>query len=314
MLIGSQVDTDDDDADSALGSAMPNSSMSATTSIYNFVEEFGRTFHKYKEGKYFLPNDEVGSTRGVCMTVLDWKLYLAPIDSPNRVLDIGTGTGIWAIEFADQHPECDILGTDLSPIQPEYVPANCRFEIDDAEDEWVFTHKFDYIHGRYLCAFLSDCPKLFTSIYDNLNPGGWVEFMETLIYFQSQDGTLEGTALQRWNRLLLEGIRNMGRNAQSCMKYKKWMEEAGFQNVEERKFIVPTFPWAKGRKNKELGALQMANNLNGVYGLTITVFTKGLGWQKEEVEVFLAGVRSDMQDKNIHAYITLMCIYGQKPS
>lgn len=29
------------------------------------------------------------------------KLYLAPIDRPHRVLDIGTGTGIWAIEFGE---------------------------------------------------------------------------------------------------------------------------------------------------------------------------------------------------------------------
>jgi hypothetical protein len=97
----------------------------------------------------------------------------------------------------------------------------------------------------------------------------------------------------------------MGRNALACMKYKKWMLDAGFQNIEEKKFVVPAFPWAKGKKNKELGALQMANNLNGVYGLTVTVFTKGLGWTKEEIEVFLADVRRDMTDKDIHSYITM---------
>lgn len=34
--------------------------------------------------------------------VLDGKLHLAPIGkSPQRVLDLGTGTGIWAIDFAE---------------------------------------------------------------------------------------------------------------------------------------------------------------------------------------------------------------------
>jgi len=30
---------------------------------------------------------------------LDNQLYLAPLDNPQKVLDIATGTGIWAIEF-----------------------------------------------------------------------------------------------------------------------------------------------------------------------------------------------------------------------
>jgi hypothetical protein len=44
------------------------------------------------------------------------------------------------------------------------------------------------------------------NIYDNLNPGGYVEFMESPILFQSVDSSLEGTALKKWNDLLLEGI------------------------------------------------------------------------------------------------------------
>ena len=50
------------------------------------------------------------------------KLYLAPIADKmkGRVLDLGTGTGIWAIEFADQHPDAEILGTDISPTQPTW--------------------------------------------------------------------------------------------------------------------------------------------------------------------------------------------------
>ena len=206
---------------------------------------------------------------------------------------------------AEQNPESDVLGTDLSPIQPEYVPANCRFEIDDAEDEWVFSHPFDYIHGRYMCAFLKDFDHLFRSAYANLSPGGWVEFQETLINFQAIDNTLEGTALQEWNKLLLEGIRKMGRNAMAAVKYKQHMADAGFVNITEKKFAVPATPWARGKDEKTLGAMQMANNLEGVGGLTMTVFTRSLGWPPERVERLLVDVRADMKDRNIHAYIPM---------
>jgi ubiquinone/menaquinone biosynthesis C-methylase UbiE len=70
----------------------------------------------------------------MCLVLLDGKLHLAPIENPQNVLDVGTGTGIWAVEFgnlellckeqhqltqlANQYPSAKVTGTDLSPIQP----------------------------------------------------------------------------------------------------------------------------------------------------------------------------------------------------
>ena len=49
------------------------------------------------------------------------KLHYAPIgENPGRILDVGTGTGIWAIEMGDEYPSAEIVGTDLSPIQPSW--------------------------------------------------------------------------------------------------------------------------------------------------------------------------------------------------
>ncbi|KAK4112905.1 S-adenosyl-L-methionine-dependent methyltransferase [Canariomyces notabilis] len=315
------VDLDDDGrihsaSDSATG-ASP-SSVSVSSSVYKFVTENGRTFHKYKEGKYYLPNDEKEQHRldlqhAISRWLLKGKLGLAPVQNPKRVLDVGTGTGIWAVEFAEENPDSEVLGTDLSPIQPDYLPPNCRFEIDDVEDEWVFHHKFDYIHGRYLLLFLKDWNHVFKSFYKNLHPGGWAEFQEIIICFQSIDGSIEGTALQRWNTLLLEGIRKMGRRPTEALRCKKWMAEAGFVNISEKKFAVPMNPWAKGKVQKALGAMQMANNLEGVDGLTMTVFTRSLGWTPAQVEEMLVDVKRDMKDRSIHAYITVVVAWGQKP-
>lgn len=53
---------------------------------------------------------------------LDGKLGLSPPNDagakPARVLDTGTGTGIWAIDYGDDHPESQVIGVDLSPTQP----------------------------------------------------------------------------------------------------------------------------------------------------------------------------------------------------
>lgn len=69
------------------------------------VEEGGRTWQAYKEGAYFLPNDAEEQDRldmqhSMFKLMLDDRLYAAPLSSDlvdAKVLDVGTGTGIWAV-------------------------------------------------------------------------------------------------------------------------------------------------------------------------------------------------------------------------
>ena len=67
--------------------------------------------------------------------VMDERLHLCPFDASNapcKILDIATGTGLWAIEMGDEYPEAEVIGTDLSPIQPAFVPPNVRFFVEDS--------------------------------------------------------------------------------------------------------------------------------------------------------------------------------------
>ncbi|KAB5559590.1 S-adenosyl-L-methionine-dependent methyltransferase [Coniochaeta sp. 2T2.1] len=204
--------------------------------------------------------------------------------------------------LANEHPASDVLGTDLSPIQPEYVPPNCRFEVDDAEDVWVFNDKFDYIHSRYMVAAFSDWPAVFRSCYGNLSPGGWAEFQEYYVEFQSVDDSLAGTALERWNKLIMQAVEKTGRHPRCAAKFRSQMVAAGFADVVERKFALPGNAWAKGEREKMLGLMQMTNMLDGLHGMTMQLFTRILGWSVEQVEVFLVNVRNDVRNKDIHFY------------
>ena len=177
--------------------------------------------------------------------------------------------------------------------------------IANIQKDWDYGQTFDYVHGRYLCAYLNDFPSLFRSIHDNLRPGGWVEFQETVLHFQAIDGTLEGTALQRWNTLLLQGIRDMGRDALSATRYKDWMADAGFVNIQEQVFAVPMNPWARGHDEKALGRMQMKNMLDGLDGITQSIFSRAFGWSQQEIDTILVDVRRDIQDRNIHAYVPM---------
>jgi hypothetical protein len=53
---------------------------------------------------YLLPNDEEENDRldifhHLMGIVNGGKLHRAPLKSPHRILDIGTGTGIWAMQM-----------------------------------------------------------------------------------------------------------------------------------------------------------------------------------------------------------------------
>ncbi|KAL1303402.1 hypothetical protein AAFC00_006794 [Neodothiora populina] len=66
------------------------------------------------------------------------ELHHAPIGfHPQKILDVATGTGIWAVDMADTYPSAEVIGVDLSPIQPQMIPPNLAFEIDDVESDWL---------------------------------------------------------------------------------------------------------------------------------------------------------------------------------
>lgn len=187
--------------------------------------------------------------------VLGGKLHLAPIGkNPQKVLDIGTGTGIWAISFADQYPSAAVIANDLSPIQPAWVPPNCVFEVDDAESDWSHQDdSFDFIHIRCLGGGISDWPKLYKQAMKHLKPGGWLEVVEPQPRSYCDDDTLpQDGYLIKIADLFVEALAKVGKIGDVAEFHKQWVIDAGFARVEEHIKKVPNNPWPKDKAKKEL--------------------------------------------------------------
>lgn len=56
----------------------------------------------------------------IMKVLFGFRNHFAPLDHPRKILDVGCGSGKWAIEMGHQYPKSEITGTDLSPIQPEW--------------------------------------------------------------------------------------------------------------------------------------------------------------------------------------------------
>jgi hypothetical protein len=67
----------------------------------------------------------------------------------------------------DEYPEAEVVGIDLSPIQPTWVPPNVRFLVDDAEADWLYVpNTLDFIHARHVCMTIKDWPRLLSQAYE----------------------------------------------------------------------------------------------------------------------------------------------------
>jgi SAM-dependent methyltransferase len=291
------------------------------SSATKYKYENGRRYHAFKEGSYLLPNDEKENDRldllhHICTLRLEDRLHLAPIGThPQRILDLGTGTGIWAIEMGDAYPSATILGNDLSPIQPSMVPPNVKFEIDDIENEWVFQTPFDFIHSRYLIAAIANWPKLVEQTFKHTKPGGYVEFLDSTMQLYSDDGSLPAdSAINRWCSELIRGTALLGREPQPGPLLEGWIRNAGFENVHVRKIKLPVGTWPKDKRLKEVGAFNLMQFLDGLESMTLAIFTRALGWSNDEITAFLVDLRKEFKNRNYHTQYDGYVVWAQKPT
>ena len=71
--------------------------------------------------------------------------------------------------------------------------------------------------------------------------------------------------------------------------------------------------WPKNKMMKDIGEWNQLNILEGLEGFCLALLTRGLGWTKEEVDVFVARVSRDLRDRKIHAYFPMPVAFGRKP-
>jgi len=113
--------------------------------------------------------------------------------------------------------------------------------VDDIEGEWTYppAEHFDYIHGRALLGSIASWKKLFSSAFNNLNPGGILEIQDLPTDPRSDDdGMSHVPYLADWLKKLNNGLSEIGKPSRIAHLLKGYMEEVGFVDVHEEIYKV----------------------------------------------------------------------------
>ncbi|KAI1393036.1 S-adenosyl-L-methionine-dependent methyltransferase [Hypoxylon trugodes] len=320
-----QVQHDDtDDGDSAFEDDNASSTASLSASILEYRVIHGRTYHSERgNAQSWNPNDALHDEsmeilHHVSTLMQDGKLLLAPIrDDVQKVLDVATGVGMWAIDFADDYPGAEVIGVDISPQKPQWIPPNLRFEVEDVTLPWTYQpNSFDYIHLRWLTGCVEDWNGFYREIYKALKPGGYFEHKESTCLMVSDDGTVtENSALSQWGRVFTEAGRKLGRTFSVVEDglQVKGMKEAGFEIVLEKDLKTPIGPWPEDENQKLIGQFSRLALDRDIEGYLNYIWTKVMGWSTEEIAVYAAHLRRELRSPNIHAYYAQKVVVARKP-
>ncbi len=230
--------------------------------------------------------------------------YLAPLEQPARILDVGCGTGLWGYESCTEFPRAQVVGLDLVPSKRPW-PAAYRFVRGNLLQGLPFADdRFDFVHQR---ALMVGVPVRFwqevvQDLVRTTRPGGWVELVE---------GTTEsepaGAATERLNELIQRLSRTRGLDSTGIVfrSVDSYLTRAGMAQVERRTVPLPLGEWG-GR----IGSL-MATDFRAVFIRLAPAFEAAFGIPERECLELVTAMQQEWED--LHSTYSVVVAFGRKP-
>ncbi|WP_069805957.1 class I SAM-dependent methyltransferase [Thermogemmatispora onikobensis] len=236
--------------------------------------------------------------------------YLAPIKQPRRILDVGCGTGQWAIELAQEFPEAAVVGLDVEQTKvSSSPPANYRFVKGDVLEGLPFeSNWFDFVHQRllFLAIPLSAWPGVVQELARVTAPGGWIELVEGSP--SSSSFSPAGPATQQLIGLIgqLAALRGLDSEGEVMRSLDRYLLGAGLINVHRYPLEIPVGEWG-GR----LGSLMAIDVREGIKAVSAPVAAR-FGLSEQEVLNWLDQASQEWNE--LKTSYSLAVAYGQKPA
>lgn len=168
--------------------------------------------------------------------------FLAPVDSPQWLLDVGCGTGQWGFEACVQFPDAMVIGLDLVAGKPNR-PSRYRWVKANLLQGLPFVHdQFDFVHQRLLVTGVpvASWPSVVAEFVRVTRPGGWVELVEPPLALEQA-----GPATERLLALTTGISASLGLDTTRVVfdSLDDYLRQAGLVGVERRQLSMPIGRW-----------------------------------------------------------------------
>jgi SAM-dependent methyltransferase len=230
--------------------------------------------------------------------------YLAPIQDPSRVLDVGAGTGQWGFELCARFPRCLVVGLDLVAGKPERPSNYCLVRGNLLHGLPLRDDQFDFVHQRLLVAGvpLASWPAVVRDLARVTRPGGWLELVE---FPWEVEGAGQATdhLMELSRRMATAGGLDPRRVVVDSLQ--SYLHQVGLEDISSRDVALPIGP-----RGGEVGSLMLSDMRAGFTRLCEAMQARDM--LTAEVARDLIQAASDEADQHrMVLHITFAC--GRKP-
>ncbi|GKZ58807.1 hypothetical protein AnigIFM49718_004645 [Aspergillus niger] len=264
-------------------------------------EQYGQSGRKWRLLKTGSPFDDQEQDRldffhkVFSIALMSEMIVHVPYPENGRFLDLGCGTGIWAIDIAQRLPSAFVVGVDLAPIQPPNKPKNCFFRAPfDLESPWTLgENEWDVIYLRMGRGCISDWQGLYRKVYAHLCDGGWLEQIEIDFTPRSVRHTKD-CAMQFWYQCLTQATEKAMRPLAHCPQWTmQKLQGAGFVEIHHHQVGLPLGQWHNDDYERLVGLWYRQAFTESIEPLSVGPFSSILGWKPDQIRQLAAEVRSE---------------------
>ncbi|KAG8910003.1 hypothetical protein FRC00_009038 [Tulasnella sp. 408] len=233
------------------------------------------------------------------------------------ILDVGAGSGCWALDVGKLFPHADVVGIDLAPANLKSPPPpNCRFECDDVNLGLDQYHDcFDVVNARCVSSGIADYRAFLADVAQCLRPGGVFQSIEAdfqmydeqfrPITARSEDDP-EFSWTQKMALASLSAMEARGPGIRAGPQIPKWLKdmEGVWEETGEKVLWIPIGPWGEeslGERSKYVAELMRQDVIRFTSSVRPLLLTAG--YFEETIDLWTERVQDELKNLRRRLYI-----------